>query len=313
MQIDPSLIISQVAILFLIMLCGIYADKLGFVDEAGTKTLSKVLVNITSPLLIVSSFQLDFDEEKLTNGLIILIASVVIHIAVTFLAVLLFKWEKKPEKNKILRFSLIFGNCAFLGYPVLNAIFGDGVGVFYGAFYTLMFNIYIWTYGVAMLQKGKENAEKTSIVKIFVNAGTIASCIGLILFMTKTKLPSVLGGAIDMVGDMTFPLSMVIIGSLVSRLDLRKVLTNKRVYIFCAFKLILLPVLMIAICKIFSLPHVISYMLITMCAVPSATNCAIFAELYDCDSPLAAQCVGVSTIFSMLTLPLMISVAGMIL
>jgi len=313
MQINALIVVEKVAMLFLAMVFGIYARLRGFVDDAGTKTLSKILVNVTSPLLIVSSFQLDFDPRLLSDGLFILLGSVIIHVAVTFLGVLLFKWQKEPEKNKILRFALIFGNCAFLGYPVLNVIFGEGVGVFYGAFYTLMFNVYIWTYGITMLQKGKENAEKPSIRKILLNAGTIASAIGMILFLTGTKLPSFVGGAVDLVGNMTFPLSMIIIGSLVATLDIKKILTNKSVYVFCAFKLILLPLIVIGFSKLLSLPPVLAYMFITMCAVPSATNSAIFAELYDCDSKLAAQCVGVSTVFSMATLPAMIWLAGIIL
>jgi len=313
MQINPSLVVSKVAMLFLILLIGFYAGKKRFVDEKGTKTLSSLLVNITSPLLIITSFQMDFEAEKLKNALIILGASVVIHILMTFFGKLSFGWEKEAEKNKIMRFSIIFGNCAFLGYPVLDAIFGEGVGVFYGSFYCLMFNLYLWTYGIVMLQKGKENVEKPSLKKVFVNAGTIASLVGIVLFAAGIKLPGILWDAVDMVGDLTFPLSMIIIGTLISRLDFKKVLTNKRVYIFCAFKLLLQPLLMIAVCKILSLPEVISYMLITMCAVPSATNTAIFAELYDCDSSLAAQCVGLSTLFSMVTLPAMIQLAGWIL
>ncbi|MEA4832269.1 MAG: AEC family transporter [Oscillospiraceae bacterium] len=313
MQIDNSQVVSQVAILFLTMLCGIYARKRGFVDEKGTKTLSKILVNITSPLLIIDSFQLDFDAEKLSDGLIILAASVIIHIAVTFLGMIFFKWEKTREKNKILRFTLIFGNCAFLGYPVLNAVFGDGIGVFYGAFYTLMFNVYIWTYGISMLQKGKENAVRPKPWNVIINAGTVASVIGVILFAAKIKLPAVLGGAVGLVGDMTFPLAMLIIGSLVSTLDFKEVLGNYRVYIFCLFKLIVLPLITLGVLKLIDAPLVITYMLVTMTAVPSATNSAIFAELYDCDARLAAQCVGISTVFSMITLPAMIWLTGIVI
>jgi len=309
MNVDSVLVLQKILMLFLVLLCGVYARKRRFLDGNSTKSLSLILVNITQPLLIIDSFQIDYREELIINGLLILGASVIIHIVVTFIAKAVFRFEKNPDRNSVLNFGLVFGNCAFLGYPVLEVIFGDGIGVFYGAFYCIMFNLYCWTYGVSLYSR----KEKTSFKKIFLNAGTIATALGIVLFAVQYKLPSVLKDAVSLVGDMTFPLSMLIVGSLISQLDFIKVITNVKAYIFCFVKLLVLPMIAILVCKFLPLSPTVAYMSIVMCAVPTASNTAIFAQAFDSDASFASQCVGLSTFFSIFTIPLTILAANMIL
>jgi predicted permease len=198
----------------------------------------------------------------------------------------------------------IFCNCSFLGYPVLKVIFGDGPGVFYGAFYAMFFNIFIWTYGIYLITKKNGGKPGIQLKKIFLNAGMIASVLGIIIFLTGIKLPGVLYDSSKLVGDMTFPLAMVIIGSLISDIRPKDMFLSASNYYYIFVKLILIPSAVGLICYAAKLPALMVYMGTIMSSMPSAANVAIFAETYGANSKAAAINVGLSTLFSIGTIPL---------
>jgi Predicted permeases len=301
----------KVVILFLAMFAGIYARIRGYIDWKTTKAFSSFLVNVTNPLLIIYSFQLDFDSEQLKIGIHIFILSAIVHSVLALIAFFVFKPVKDKQHRSIYSFALIFANCGFIGYPVLMAMFGN-IGLFYGAFFTAYFNIFVWTYGVVLMCREREG-EKLPLKKVFLNSGTVAIVVGLFLFAFSIRLPYPIYQASKLVGDMTFPLSMVIIGSLVVGIDFKSLLKSPSIYLFSAIKLVLVPLIAIGACYLLKLPAMLSYICIVMCAMPSATNTAIFAEIYDNDSILAAKCVGVTTLLSLVTIPLTIYLANLVL
>ena len=312
------LVSEKVITLFLVLIAGIIAKKFNIIDRAATKKLSAFLLNITQPLLIITSFQMDFESEKLKNGLMILALSVSIHIIAAIVSFLIYKPVKNHEKRKIYEMGTIFCNCAFLGYPVLKVIFAalyndENLGIFYGTFYTIFFNIFIWTYGVYLItrkDKTEKNTEnevqktKLPVSKIFLNAGMISSVIGIVIFISGIKLPGVLYDSSKLIGDMTFPLSMIIIGSLISEIKLKDMFLSVKNYYYIFIKLILFPGFIAIICYALKLPALIIYMGTLMTAMPSAANVAIFAETYEADSKAGAINVGLSTLLSIGTIPL---------
>lgn len=305
-------VIQKVIVLFLVMIAGICARKFKIIDQKSTKVLSSFLVNISNPLLIIYSFQIDFDLEKLKTGALIFLLSAVMHIVCTVLSAVFFSRVKEIKQKSVYEYGLIFANYGFMGFPVLMAIFGD-IGLFYGAFFTAFFNLFCWTYGVYIMNRHSDSqSDKFQVPwkKIFLNAGLIAIIIGILLFILKIKLPSPVFDAFKMVGDMAFPLSMIIIGSLVSVLDFKKLIKSYFLYFYSFIKLIILPLLAIAVCYILKLPSLISNICVVMAAMPTATNTAVFTEIYDGDSPLAAQCVGITTLFSVATIPLIMYIAN---
>ena len=302
------LVSEKVITLFLIVFAGIYARKLNITDAGSTKKLSALLLNITQPMLILTSFQIDFDAEKLKEGAGIFILSAVSHIFFAAAAFFLFKPVKNFEQYKVYQMSAVFCNCAFLGFPVLQVIFGNELGIFYGAFYSMFFNIFIWTYGVYLISKqsGSGGKLKFPVKKIFLNAGMISSAAGIVLFALRIKMPPVLFNAARLTGDMTFPLAMIIIGSLICDIKLRDIFTNKKNYYFIFIKLILFPASVLFICKFLNLPDLYIYMGTLMAAMPSAANAAIFAETYDSDAKCGAANVGFSTLISIISIPFII-------
>ena len=209
---------------------------------------------------------------------------------------------------------MIFANCGFLGYPVLQSFLGNELGLFYGVFFTLFFNIFCWSYGVILMNDGKGLDSRTMFRKIFLNPSFISAILGFVFFMLEIKIPVFIGEGMNLIGNMTFPLSMLIVGSLFCELDIKTVFRDKIIFWYIFLKLIAFPLVMIfvsdfVLIKLFGLPNMFAYLLVTMCCMPAASNTAIMADYYNADKLLAAKTVSISTLFSVVTIPLMLTVA----
>ena len=309
-----ALIIQQVIILLFAMLCGIYAKKRNFITGDTVSGLSKILLSVTQPLLIISSFQVDYSSELLSTALCVTLVSVIMHVLLIIVALFLFNFIKDKSQRKVYRFATIFGNCGFLGFPILNVLYGN-VGIFYGAFFTLVFHLVLWSYGIFMMtaDTGERRFELKQLKKM-LNSGTVPTFIGILMFALRIKIPSPIIDGIDMVGDMTFPLSMLIVGVLIANTNFKRIFKNLYIYIYCFMKLMVLPFIAILICKVFGVDtSLLAPIAVIMTGVPTATIIAPISELYGGDSTLSAELVGVSTILCIGTIPLMIYCANLIL
>jgi len=300
------LVSQRIITLFLILFAGVYARKINILDQASTSKLSALLLNVTQPLMIIASFQMEFNADKLREGAWLFVTSAVVHTATAVLALLFFMPIKDFEQRKVYKMCAVFSNIGFLGFPVLSVVFEDGI--FYGVFYTMFFNIFIWTYGVYLISKKNTSADsiKFPLRKIFLNAGMISSVIGIILFVLRINIPAMLYDSMVLVGDMTFPLAMIIIGSLVCDINLREVFTDKKNYYFMFIKLFAMPVIFLFAGRLLGLPRLYIYMAALMSAMPSAAMAAMFAETYESDAKSATANVGLSTLFSIASIPLII-------
>jgi predicted permease len=212
------------------------------------------------------------------------------------------KFEEKIVP--VLRFTAIFSNCGYMGLPLLYAVFGSE-GVFYGSFYIVTFHTVLWSYGY-MMYGGKESKAKI-IKRLLINPSIIALYIGLIIFLFSISVPETIMGAVRAVGDMTMPLSMLIIGGIMSSTKLLAVFSDWRVYLSSLIRLIVMPLLYFAITYLLGVPSLPIAVMVTLLAMPAAANTTIFAEMFDKDAVFASKCVTVSTILSIITAPIIIS------
>ena len=298
---DVLSVIFSILPLFLIMLLGVFVRKVGIFDWQTTKRIASFIVNITQPFLIIASFITERTGDKLKTALGIIVASLVMHVAFSVFAAVIFRKSDVADRST-LEFGLIFGNCAYLGYPVLMAVFPQN-GLFYGAAFTLVFNVYIRTYGVFLLNKGKKNGH--AVLKAIVNPGTIASVIGILLFAFNVQPPAFLTSTFTTVGNLTFPLSMIVVGSLLCN-KTAKNLFSAKVFLFSMARLFALPVITLVICLLCRVDTGMTMLCVIMASMPTAANTAIFCELYKANSPLAASCVGVSSLLSVFTIPIIL-------
>ena len=294
-------VFEQVTVLFLIILIGYIARKKRILTGELNKGLSNVLLYITLPLQIIYSFNKSFSQDMLNNSLIIFIIAVITHTVSVILGLFIFK--RYPEdKVKVLRYITIFSNCGFMGYPVLKGIFGDA-GIFYGSIYNIPFTILMWTVGITIFN-GKSEGNK--IKKAIINPGIIATIMGFTIFMFSISLPSALKDTLNSVGSMTTPLSMIIIGSALAETRIRDIFNEFSIYYVTFLRLILLPLVTLLVLRLIGIqgiPLVVSVVLVGM---PAAANTVVFSEKYDGDSVFASKAIFVSTILSMITIPIMV-------
>lgn len=297
-----SALIEQVIVLFLIMIVGFIAKNKDIINSQVSKKLSELLLYITSPFLVITSFNFKFSMDMLTNAGIVFIFAVIAHIFSIVLGMIAFR--KYPDRIKsVLKFITIFPNCGFMGFPVLESIFGK-IGIFYGSIYVVVFNLFIWTYGVMLFSGSRE---KGSLKELMLNPGIISVFIGIIIFLFSIELPDPIFNTLDLVGGMTAPLSMLIVGALLADVDFKKLFYGSEIYYGSFIRLIFVPLIALAALRLIGMDEQLLKICVILVAMPAAANTAIFAEKYGADSILASRCVAVSTIFSMLTMPFIVS------
>lgn len=295
-------VFNQVLILFLIMFVGFIAKKTGIINDAVSKKLSELLLKITNPLLVLSAFQMDFSQDIMNNVLLVFIFAVVANLVSILLGQVLFV-RQKNEIKKIMKFTAVYSNCGFMGFPVLESLFGR-TGILYGSIYVAVFNIFLWTNGMAIFSSS-EKLNRDSIKKIVLNPGIITVLIGIVLFMLSIRLPGPVAEAVDLVGSMTIPLSMLIVGATVAGSRFKELFRGWDIYYITAVRLVLMPLIAFAALKILGFPEMLMTICVLLIAMPAAATTTIFAELYDSDSVFASRVVVFTTLASIVTLPLM--------
>lgn len=317
MNLDFSALITTCLSLLLLIAAGFTFRKIGLLDEDFTKKLSSLIAKGAMPFMIVHSItNLEFSTEKLINGLLILVFGTLAHTFMALAARLIFCRTRDFDEKKIYEYGCIFSNCAFIGYPILSALFGE-IGLFYGAFYVITYNLGCWSYGMIIMSRGKPE-QKLTARKMFINIGTIACAIGLALYVSQIPLPSFLRTTMGHIGSLCTPLSLIVTGSLVAAMPLRKLFLTPKLYGFCAVKLIALPTvaaLILHLCGVSALIAEIdlTVFLALMIGLPPAAMTTLFANMYDVKPSYAAQLVSLGTILSPVSILIVMKLTEMIL
>jgi len=267
-----------------------------------------MLIYVVAPLYVISSFQIEYSEYLLkTMGIVAIFAVAVISLG---LAVGRLLWRRKPvEKAQVLTHASGFMNCGFIGYPLLSALFGE-MGVLYASVFVLVFQVFLWTLGVMIFAEKPKNWYRP-----LLQPGIIGVVTGLTLFILQIKLPSFMYNAFSMIGSMTSPLAMLIIGAFLSEVDIIHSLKDLPTYITALFRLILAPGIVLIVLKLlgFSPADGIFFScVVILSGMPSATNTVLFATNYDADARYSASVVAVSTILSGITIPLWLHIISLL-
>lgn len=297
-------VISKVAVMLILIIIGCVITKLGMLTERGASEITTLLVKIVTPCLIVNSL---INSGELTVGEILLAAvlpavSMVIGIGVSLL---LFRKEP-PERRKVLRFAVIFCNAGFMGLPLVQGIVGER-GVALGSFFLVVFNLICWTYGYSMMSGGRLNL-KTALL----NPGIIGLAIGLPIYFLKINLPAIIAEPIGFLSNLNTPLAMLVIGSYVAKLDLKAFVSDFSVYKMCFFRLIVCPALYLGLLMLIRPDRDIFLSSMIQASAPVAANTMLFAVEYKQDSRLASKTVAVSTVLSIVTIPIFTIIAQMV-
>lgn len=308
MTLDFNVLLNTVATMFIILIIGFAARKLGYIDDKCSKYLSNLIICIGQPFMIIDAIMsTEYSAKNLRTAVIILALGTVIHTATAVIARLAsFRFTDQDER-RISEFGLLFANCGFLGFPILKSLLGD-LGLFWGSFYVIVHNIVTWTYGMYVL--GRVRSEiKISPLKMVLNYGTTPCLVGLALFLLRVSFPAPIASAVKYLGSLCTPLSMLIVGGLLATIPFKKLFTNLKIYYICLIRLIVIPAAVIGLCLIVRLPADFSVFAAIMSALPSASNASMFGERYDISPGFAAHFVSMSTLLSSMTIPVMLWLA----
>lgn len=298
---NAVLVVTQALILFILIGVGFLVRKVRMMDDTGLQQMNTLLLVIVNPCLIIQSFQNSFDRGLIHGIVVALLAALVTHGVGAVLARLVFR--RLPQaQSRILQFSTIFSNCAFMGVPLLNALLGSE-GVLYGSVYIAVYNALSWTYGVILLTG---NHREMNIRKALINPGTVAIFIALPLFLLQIRLPVVPLTIIDYLAALNAPLAMIIIGAQMAVIPFFSLFRHKAVYISAFLRLLLIPGVMLFLLSFFRLDRTVLLACLIPAMAPTGIVSTLFAIRYKQDAALATRSVALSTLFSIVTMPLMI-------
>lgn len=293
----------QVAVMFIIMSIGILCYKKKMISENTGAELSKFLLMIVNPCVILHAFQIEYKPELL-NGLVIsAILAVVSNTLGVIIATLFIR--KNPERKEYIveRFAIVFSNCGFMGIPLIQAVVGD-IGVFYASTYVAVFNLFTWTYGVSIM-KGKMSLK--DIIKVLTSAPIISIVVGIAIFIFSVKLPLVIAKPIEFISSLNTPLAMIVTGIYLARTDIKSALKNIRIFAVSALRLIVVPAVMLIVFIFIGAENeiftslLIANMIATAC--PTASSTLMMSRMFERNAEYASMIITVSTLFSILTIP----------
>ena len=289
---------NQVIIMFILIFVGLICHKFKLISDEGSKSFTNIALYVAMSAVIIDSYQIDFDYSVATNLIIVALLAFLSHGLLILISTFVF--SKKNQNYRILRFSTIFGNCSFMGIPLISALLPEH-GVIYATAYITVFNILLWTYGVVLSDK---NGEKLSVKKIFLSPVILSVIIWLILFFTSIKLPAALGQAVSFIGDLNTPLAMIVTGVFVAKSNILSSLRKKDVYIVSFIKLILVGVIMSVIMRFIpNLSLEVKLAVTVLSAVPTASTAIMFAQKYENDAVYVGEILVITTVMSLITLP----------
>lgn len=294
-------IMQQMFILMIIMMVGLVAQKRNIITDEAGKKLSSLVVNISNPCLIITSVLDGSDMIKRKELLEILMIAIVVYIVLMVIAAFIPVLLRVPESEYgVYRAMTVFSNIGFMGLPLVSAVYGKEA-LLYAAVFSFPFNFLVYTYGVYVLQ-GKEGKIQKIQWKMLLNPGIIATVIAILIYLTDFSLPYIVGSSIDMIGNTTSPLSMMIIGASFANIDFKTVFTNKKLLLFSLIKLVIIPVAGLFVIHYFIDNTVIQGVCLIMLATPVASMVVMLANEYGGDTKLGSAGIAVTSVLSVFTL-----------
>ena len=301
---DISSLFNQMLILLIILVVGFIANKTNIIDQQGNKNLSKLTLNITQGAMILSSV-MNANPSMSSAELFTLVGVSFLMYVILFIFSFVIRWLLRvPKKDGFTyQFAVMFGNVGFMGYPIVASLLGTEA-IFYVSLFNIPFNILIYSLGIFLISGG--DGYKFNL-KSLANPPFFATFIAIGIFVLKIPIPAPIAGATKLLGDMVIPAAMLVIGSSLGRISLKDILGDWRIYVFLPLSLIVSPVIIWAVLKTFITNPLILNMAVIIAAMPVATNSTMLSMEYNGNEVLASKAVFMTTVASVVTIPLVIS------
>ena len=300
-------VLTQIIILMILILVGFTLGKIKILCERSVSVITEIILWVVTPCVIIKSFVRKFDWAQLKSFLIIVVATLAMHLVYILISRLCFR-KGKVETLRVLQAGAIFSNCGYMALPLQQSILGDD-GVFYCSAFVAIFNLITWSYGIYLMSGDKKYI---SAKKLVLNPGMIGITIGLIIFLLSIPVHKVIYEPVAHFAALNTPLPMLVIGYYLSKSDVSQVVKNYKAWVSMALRLIVFPLLTIGGLWAAGIRgSVLVSLAISSCA-PIATITTMFSSKFKDDTELSAGLVSLSTILSLITMPPIITLAQMI-
>lgn len=298
------LLMEQIFELFLMILMGFIIVKAGIVKEEDSKVLSKIILYLIIPCVIINAFQVNYTKETVNGLLLALVASILLQIILLLVVSLI---SRLFFLNEVESASIYYSNSGNLIVPIVTFVLGQK-WILYGCVFMSIQLIFLWTHCKKIISRESSYDWK----KILLNINMISIAIGIVLFFAKIRLPEILTDTLSSVGSMIGPASMIVTGMLFAGMNMKDIFANKRVYFISALRMIVIPLIALLLIKISHLTTLSSdapkIMLIVFLAVitPSASTVTQMCQVYGNDAHYASAINVVTTLCAIVTMPLMV-------
>ncbi len=332
------LLLQQMLVLFILMAIGYFCYKKSVITDEVSKKLSAIVVNIANPALVLTGCM---GEEKiqgreLAQTIVIVIVMYALLLVLASLLPRLLRVEKRSWGAY--RAMTVFSNIGFMGFPVISALYGNGA-LLYASLFMVPYNVLIYTYGISAISMESKEAsslrkkpegesggkstdeagervrgkvagtdKKSGLVGKVLNIGVVACILSMIIYLFSIPIPDFVKTTVTNLSNLTAPLSMMIIGASLATIDLKKLFTDVRLLLFSLIKLIIVPVAGVLMIRQFVSNEIICGVCMVMLATPVGSMTAMLAQQYDGDYEMASKGVALTTILSVVTIPLVAAI-----
>ena len=280
--------------------------KKGMMDSHTNTQMSKMIVNVFNPMLILSSAANSAGLVSLdTIGLVGIIALGMFAVFIAAGMVLSPFFDRTPEQRKIFQEMFVFSNLGFIGIPVVSSILGEEYVVYVTEF-LLIYTIVFYTYGVALMD-GKFSL---SSLKSMLNPGTVSGLTALLIIICGIQLPDFIKTAITYLGNVTSPMALVAVGFTLAHSDLKKIFCQPRLYVFSAIKLLALPLALLPLLKLVTGDNALISVCMVMFGMPIGNMPLILGTQKGMDGSTCSAAIILTTILCVFTIPVLLAVAG---
>lgn len=301
---NALIVFRQTVIMFLYMAVGFTLFRAKLITREGSASMASLLLYAIIPVVLIQSFQVEYSAEKAAELLSSSLAALVLLLASMLISHLCFR------KNPVNDFGVAFSNAGFMGFPLITALLGPEA-IFSAAGFVALLNALQWTYGQYLLSGDKGDL---SLKKTLRSPLILSFLLGLALFFARVKIPPILGGAMNGLAAMNAPLAMVVLGVYLAQLDVKRALRDARLYAGAAVRLLLIPALSLLLLRFLfpGLTPSTRTALFIAAMAPVGANVAVYAQKQGRDYSYAVGLVCLSTLLSIVSMPLMILLSEII-
>ena len=302
---DIMVVFQTMLKLFLLLVLGFVLFKCHIFDEYTNKKISALIVNVASPMLIISSIA---GVEGSNKSIVFLMigAGILMYIGFIILGKIINRIFPFPKKDwPVYECMVVFANTGFMGYPVLLDVFGQEA-VFYASLIHMAFNFFVYTYAIMCLTKGDDSEFKLNF-KQLLTPGIILIFVGIFIYLFDIQLPSVLMDTINSVGSLTAPLSMMMIGSSLAVYPIKDSFTDWRSYVFAFVRLMIVPFVTMIMCRLLHIDAYYANITIITNAMPVGSMVLMLATQYNANVKIVTSNIIVSTLLSVITIPIVVA------